>query len=1472
MSVVYDPVSSDKSSRVLLSKPDSSKSSSSSRIARPTLPIRWRAPFYNPSGYASEAINFVLPLVGKVNLGIYQDNHLYSEKFVAGLPATDRDMLTKLESNFRRLSGGVAVSHNPANGFTSTENAEYNIGRTMFETDRIPKSWVRACNLMDEIWVPSAFNKQTFIASGVEPDKLVIIPGAVNEHEFDPAKHQAYPIPRPAKFNFLAMFEWIQRKAWDVLLAGYFKEFSAEDDVCLYLRTYLLSQPDGDPSEVLREKIQAYARTLNLGDKPLPRVEILADQIPSPDLPRFYKAFDCLVAPSRGEGWGRPHHEAMTMGVPVIATNWSGNTAFMNEENSFLLDYEMSEISEIEPIFWDHKGHRWADPSTSHLQTLMRRVEQNKEEADRIGQIARKQMVEGFGREAVSKLVCERLTEIERKLNTPVCPADILRSDGNDSNDSDEVAGAISVAWEGDFLDYGSLSHVNREFCSSFSKIPNLRVTRVGNRLSRSQSPKIEDLKQLARQIQSKAPGNAQVSIRHSWPPKWDRPSSGAWILMQPWEYGALPENWANSMEAIDEIWAYSSHVRRVYIDSGIDADKVHVVPLGVDVHRFHPDVTPLKLKTNKSFKFLFVGGTIHRKGPDLLLKAYLDSFTALDDVCLVIKDFGGKSVYAGQTLETQIKQAQSDPNTPEILYLTEELSSKEIAGLYTACDALVHPYRGEGFGLPVLEAMACGLPVIVTAGGSTDDFANDQHAYRVPAVRRSIGRQVGDIKLVRNGWLLEPSLEALGERMKWTFNHQPEARQKGLSASEYVSREWNWNRSAEAAARRIQVVARRKTDQRTETEARRKQTKTTTNVPAVAKVGSLDEARNLMNEKRFREAWVSGLEAIRLRPFHPEAFLLLSEIAEAAGDADRSQQCLKRAKELAPRWKALRRQRKPNNHLKNVITSDWPGLPEVNKISTLSVCLIVKNEEKHLSTCLASIKELADQIIVVDTGSTDRTVEIAQSVGAEVRSIPWDDHFSKARNVSLEGATGDWILILDADEELPSAQHSILRKEIGDASVMAYRMPIYDKGNEEEGCHYVPRLFRNAPDLFFEGRIHEQIFNHVETLRQEWKLENRVGTAAITHHGYSKQLTRDRDKIARNLKLLELAIKESPNDPHLLMNLGLELARSGNIESALKHYLEAFKILSSWPSHKVVPELREALLTQFCTYLMAGSQFGQIISVLESPLGKSKPLTASMHFMLGMSYFRKEKSKEAIPHFQKCLEKRDEQTLSPILGTIRQGGPRHCLALAHDRVGQASLADTAFREAVKEEPDSFSIRIDFAGFLVKEGRHADASHALQALLDTDAMPLETWGKGCRIALSSAEMLEMAIQWVTKAQALFPEDETILEHCAELLLLTQQIEMGATLWNQIAEISPTPNNRAAAVICGLASKQFNFPKAVDHEQEVSKAFIGWYRRLIQYQAEDVVRVINQNLPELERTLPTASRQLQSVLQTVETET
>src|SRR5262249_52462829 len=117
---------------------------------------------------------------------------------------------------------------------------------------------------------------------------------------------------------------------------------------------------------------------------------------------------------------------------------------------------------------------------------------------------------------------------------------------------------------------------------------------------------------------------SVDAHIRHQWPPKFTPPPAGHWVIIQPWEYGSLPRSWIAPMSRdVDEIWVPSHFVRECYLKSEIPADRVFVVPNGVDPARFAHSAKPLLLKTTKRFKFLFVGGTIWRKGIDVLLQAY---------------------------------------------------------------------------------------------------------------------------------------------------------------------------------------------------------------------------------------------------------------------------------------------------------------------------------------------------------------------------------------------------------------------------------------------------------------------------------------------------------------------------------------------------------------------------------------------------------------------------------------------------------------------------------------------------------------------------------------------------------------------------------------------------------------------------------------------------------------------------------
>jgi len=268
----------------------------------------------------------------------------------------------------------------------------------------------------------------------------------------------------------------------------------------------------------------------------------------------------------------------------------------------------------------------------------------------------------------------------------------------------------------------------------------------------------------------------------------------------------------------VDEIWVPSTFVRECYLRSGIPADRVAVVPNGVDCERFHPTVHPLALSGldgaslpdvgSSTYKFLFVGGTIVRKGIDLLLRAYLQAFTADHDVCLVIKDMGTQTFYKGQTFGEMIRRIQGTAGTPRILYVTGDLRPAQLPALYTACDCLVHPYRGEGFGLPIAEAMACGLPVLVPNYGAALDFCDHETAYLIPAVeRREAEWRIGQTELADAPYYGEADVEALAHLMQQVTSHREEARARGHRGSIRIRSHFTWDAAAATAIRRLQAL-----------------------------------------------------------------------------------------------------------------------------------------------------------------------------------------------------------------------------------------------------------------------------------------------------------------------------------------------------------------------------------------------------------------------------------------------------------------------------------------------------------------------------------------------------------------------------------------------------------------------------------------------------------------------------------------
>ena len=147
----------------------------------------------------------------------------------------------------------------------------------------------------------------------------------------------------------------------------------------------------------------------------------------------------------------------------------------------------------------------------------------------------------------------------------------------------------------------------------------------------------------------------------------------------------------------------------------------------------------------------------------------------------------------------------------------------------------------------------------------------------------------------------------------------------------------------------------------------------------------------------------------------------------------------------------------------------------------TISACMIVKNEEKLLPTCLKSIRDYVDEIVIVDTGSTDRTISIARSFGARVYEHPWEKHFSKHRNQSMEYANGDWLFIIDADEELIQLEKTSIHKELDvDDSIDSIMIRVECASPSGVIQSNSIRFVRNQKNIRYKGRIHNYLVGRV--------------------------------------------------------------------------------------------------------------------------------------------------------------------------------------------------------------------------------------------------------------------------------------------------------------------------------------------------------------------------------------------------------
>jgi glycosyltransferase involved in cell wall biosynthesis len=330
---------------------------------------------------------------------------------------------------------------------------------------------------------------------------------------------------------------------------------------------------------------------------------------------------------------------------------------------------------------------------------------------------------------------------------------------------------ALNVQFIGKFFDNHSLSIVNRNIALNLKNYVNLNIIPLDKF---SPEHKV-DKDQVAALVEfSKKPlGVVDIQIRHSYPPIWRWPEDNHTkvVFIQPWEFMAVPSEWQYKFDTFaDLLITPSTWTTEVFKNSGLNPERVVTIPNGYNPNIFYPPES----RSTDIIKVLYVGCHQFRKGIDILLKLWGSATKKSMPISLTIKDT--PQIYGQSKLLEEIIQLQYNTQCASITYDDSIRSEKEMADLYRGHHILVHPYRGEGFGMHIQEAMACGCIPIVTGNGATDDFVLQN---RINSFQRTVnmyeifGIKAEDSMSMMGSykWVLEPDIQHFAQTLNNVIN-----------------------------------------------------------------------------------------------------------------------------------------------------------------------------------------------------------------------------------------------------------------------------------------------------------------------------------------------------------------------------------------------------------------------------------------------------------------------------------------------------------------------------------------------------------------------------------------------------------------------------------------------------------------------------------------------------------------------------
>ena len=371
---------------------------------------------------------------------------------------------------------------------------------------------------------------------------------------------------------------------------------------------------------------------------------------------------------------------------------------------------------------------------------------------------------------------------------------------------------------------------------------------------------------------------------------------------------------------------------------------------------------------------------------------------------------------------------------------------------------------------------------------------------------------------------------------------------------------------------------------------------------------------------------------------------------------------------------------------------------------AALSLCMIVRNEEKNLKELLPGIEGIPDQIVAADTGSTDDTIETARRYGAEVISVPWEDDFAAARNQSLLPARGRYIIYLDADDRVDPEELRKLKAMLPASRDTIFYLRLVNQPGGETCLQR--RVFPNLPELRFKGAVHEQLNSDAKDFRYV------EAPLTIVHHGYSDKEAL-REKSERNLRIIEKELLVNPEDAYLHFHAASALQNLGRYVETIEHLKKA---AFSDGVKTQQPEMFEHSLLTLARIFRRLGDAETALRILQGFL-KEKPESALAHYYLGMIYFEEQLYSECRVMMESFFQLKLHPRGIPISVEKISGWGRYYLGKCLEHQGHFSRSAAEFIKAMAYLKGEAKLQLDTGRALLKAGDLEGAKKYLQLCL-----------------------------------------------------------------------------------------------------------------------------------------------------------